>query len=383
MKISVPDYLEGFRDVAAKSVEDSMAERREMGLSYPEDFTLGVWFYSEDSYVSAGKGDDGLIMNINCLPSVMNELTEEEHDAAYKVFRYFNAARAIFPKIDERRIISLAEDPENFFGARERDVDIEVIRGILDGRNVSYEKYKSFLLDRAPSVRELLKTLIPKVSSLVYARPEAIRHDMDHLDLYASPLYHSNESLYREASTIPLMLAQKSASPETCADLSRKAVDFMSNLTPLMEIRALFFSHVPVGEWKTQNYETLKKKVQGHFLYGYLEQDMSQQALEMLAGQNMMSGGIDNHTFRYLVDISRMQFGSWPGNEHTHASENVDYGAAKDILYRELPEWKMKLYDTAKRVVEAVGDAYRDDPGRLSRANNAGSLDEYLELCAG
>ena len=90
---------------------------------------------------------------------------------------------------------------------------------------------------------------------------------------------------------------------------------------------------------------------------------------------------MDRQTSNYLFAIVNRQRESPNAMRYVVRPEKVNYDVANRILYQELPEWKNRFAANGRTAVEAIGNAYRNNPSRLREANKARTFKEFIELC--
>ena len=223
--------------------------------------------------------------------------------------------------------------------------------------------------------------MLPRIeAAFETADLSSLRHEMDHVDFFGSPLYLDYHSRGKKAGELGQRLhtsKDKSVSVEY-AQANMKVLGAMAKVVPLLEVRALFFNYVKPNEWDRADFEDLKRKVYGNFVSGYVEGGLPEDMLDKLVSVAWSEGQMDRQTSNYLFNIVNRQRESPNAMRYVVRPEQVNYDVANRILYQELPEWKNRFATNGRTAVDVVGNAYRDNPSRLKKTNKTHTFHNIL-----
>jgi len=365
-------------------------ERKELGLSIPQNYDVSITFYnSQKSKAEASACGSKSEMRINVLPSVKEFFNEHELADIIAIEKYFDITRDFLGNPHEEVIFCLLEHPiltlryfEKSFGSEEA---LKAYKDFFKERGVEYDIYKKAAIKNAKKVRTLIKELLPNIK-YKFRRIDmfSLRHEMDHIDFFSYPMHIEFRNILQESSDLSRKIqdGDVSASKE-CAQLNQKILKLMPEVETIVELRALFFSYVKPFGWSGADFEWVKKTIYGSYVYDYIENWLPEKILDKLVSVKWGSGEMDRQTSNYLFRVVTEQCDSPNQLRYIFKPEEVNYKVANQILFSELPYWKMRFADNAQIAVEAVGNAYRDEPSRLKETNKARTFNEFIEICKG
>lgn len=391
MKVWARKELEGLSRKLESGLEATLEERDRLGLSIPQKYDTFVTFYNAQSArAQAQLTDSTPIICVNVAPLVIDQLKEEDRERLGKVMHYFDIVRDFLGNPHEEMVFSVAEHPirtikqfEESFGSEKA---LREYQDFFKERGTDYKSYKKFARRNAKFVREAVRDLLPRIEvAFETADLSSLRHEIDHVDFFDSPLYLDYYSRGKKAGELGQRLhvgKDKSASKEY-ARANMEVLEAMAEVVPLLEVRALFFNYVKPNEWDKTDFDDVKRNVYGNFVSGYVEGGLPEDMLDKLVSVEWSKGQMDRQTSNYLFNIVNRQRESPNAMRYVIRPEQVNYDVANRILYQELPEWKNRFATNGQTAVEFVGNAYRDKPSKLREANRARTFQEFMELCGG
>ena len=368
-------------------------ERKNLGLSYPRNCNIGIKFYNSSYSTAITKlFNSNPEIQINAFQLFLESENRKNFtpSSLNLIKDYFDIARD-FLQWEDNCIFDIIKNPKREFKKMEKSwnsPDLEEFKNFLKERGRSYESYKNFLENRGKNCRTILRRLIPEVKkSFLKEDLSCLRHEADHADFFYSPLSIDLCSKSRMAERLRQRLQEEkdeSISKEY-AKANMNILETRSKIDTIMEIKALFFNYIKPDEWKKANFDDIKKKVYGHFINAYLEGEYAEYILDPLVSVKWSRAEMDNMTSNYLFNKINEQSGDIKQIRYAGGikPEEVDYNIANKILYEEIPRWKKRFADNGKIVVDAVGDAYKDNPPRLKKANDAKTFSEFIKICKG
>ncbi len=389
MQVSTPKGYEELGEVVEAELQKVLDERAELGLSVPEDFSVGLnFYYSQKAFASAFYASPpGICLNI--LPMVQRVLKREDAEKIITINQYFDTLRDLLgEKSGEEHIVQLLEHPVRTIKMFEKRLgaNFDAYKHAFEANGTPYKEYRRAAVRNAKCIRMLLDGLKPVLlDSFPKVDFSSLRHEMDHVDLFSSPMYARFISMEKRAYDL-LRKWQFIQSPAVSKEYAKAHLEKLavaSEVLTLMEIRALFFNSIAPSGWKHADFEKVKKKVYGEFADGYVEGEYPEKILDAIVCNAWSHGKMDKMTSNYLFEIVNRQRGSINQMRYVVKLDEVNYDVASQILYIELPLWKARFAANGLAAVEAVGNAYRDDPKRLAAANKAETFKEFLRVCGG
>jgi len=319
---------------------------------------------------------------------VIDQLKGEDRERLGRVMNYFDIVRDFLGNPHEDTVFSVAEHPiktikqfEDSFGSEQA---LREYQDFFKERGTDYQFYKKVARRNAKFVRETVRGLLPRIEQVFETTDlSSLRHEMDHVDFFGSPMYLDYHSRGKKATELGQRLhvnKDKSASNEY-ARANMVVLETMAEVVPLLEVRALFFNYVKPDEWDKAGFDDVKRRVCGNFVSGYVEGGLPEDMLDKLVSVAWSEGQMDRQTSNYLFNIVNRQRESPNAMRYVVRPEQVNYDVANRILYQGLPEWKNRLATNGQTAVNVVGNAYRDNPSRLKEANRARTFQEFMELC--
>ncbi|MDD9954445.1 MAG: hypothetical protein OXR66_09005 [Candidatus Woesearchaeota archaeon] len=346
MNIRTTEGLEALAEPVEEKVEQALAEREELGLSMPEPFDVHIQFYDSTGIASAIRANESSPAILST--SALGMLYGEQRELVERIITYFQAVQRIMGPQSDEALLAHTASPKKVIAALGEDR-----RGI---------KYLKDLAAKATEAIPIVqKAAVEGASTFDYSE----RHEIDHIDFFASSMYEHFAALE----------PKKDSTPAQEKKLWGESLAAYVGICAAEEARALFFNYIPLGEMRTADYDSVKTRIAVGFGDGYTRRS----ALDNIARYAVSKEGVNYETASYVIRAIDMTQGR-PTSEIPDEAA-IDMEAAGRILYRIIPFWQNRLETNAQRAVEAVGNAYRDDPARLARTTRAESFDHFIELC--
>jgi len=388
MKVQTYKELEDLIPKVESDLEVAVKEREKLGLTIPEDYQVCITFYNSENAKATAQGtSSGSIICVNALRTAMEQLDEQDRNKLSGLTYYFDITRTFLR--DESWIRASIEDPVKTLGDFEKAFKSEQIFQIYKegckARGREYDSYKDFTIKNAEKAKKTLEELMPSIKEGFKKADLSLRHELDHSAFFTSQIYKDFNSKLALTKQLQHKLGiekDQSVSKEL-AKANMEVLKAKVEIEPLLEPRALFFTHVKPDEWDKADFEKVKNKVYGNFLLSYIERAFPQDILDPLVSQKWSNGEMDTATSMFLFYTVNLQRQSANSIAYVIQPEKVNYNIANKVLYQELPEWKAKLAKNARTAVEAIGNAYKEKPSRLKEANNSKTFEEFIEICKG
>lgn len=371
-------------------VEEVLKERKAIGLSVPEKYEVNLTYYNHDGALA--QAQDLLIdkpgISINLFVACLPHLSEEDCKNVSSLITYFSIMRDFLMNPHEEKILSFLDNPGEElkrFEAHFEPDGLERYRAFLRGRGTSYENFVAMGVKKAPEMKGLLAELLPKfyeVFEKVDLSP--LRHEMDHVDFYSSKLWKD----YKTALGACEKLAIESKVPLTeapnpdyaCAKMSVLELD--SQVRPLLESRAMFFTFIGPGQFNQANMSEVAEKVSVFFGEEYVSRVFPPNILDALVSREWGNGKMDRQTSNCLFYSVLSQMGSPTCIRYQFDETKVNQEVANMVLI-DLEKWKDIYRKNARRAAYAIGKAHVEDPKRFALADQQACCpDEYLRICA-
>jgi len=387
MKVYTHKELEELIPKVESELEKVLEEREKLGLSIPKDYQIFLNFYNaEGADATAQKTDKGSIISVNALKTVAYQFKGKEEEKLVKLANYFDITRTFLGH--ENWIFSIIHNPEetmkNFEQAFKSEKALQAYKEGFKTRGRTYEEYKQFASENAEPAKKALYELLPKIKDAFKKADLSLRHEIDHADFFNSQIYSDSYTKLKRSKELQYRLhtlGDKSVSKEY-AKANMETLKSKIETEPIIEPRAFFFDYIKPDEWDKTNYEEVKKKIFGKFLL-YIEHVFPRDILDTLVSQKWSKGEMDTATSMFLFYTVNNQMQSANSAAYVVQPEKVNYKTANQILFKEIPEWKLKLAKNAEKTIEAIGQAYKEKPSRLKQANEAKTFEEFINTCKG
>lgn len=385
MKVQTYKELEGLIPKVESDLEKTIQEREKLGLSIPKDYNVFITFYNaEKADATAALTDSGPIICVNALKTAQYQFQGKEAEKLERISYYFDITRTLLG--DERWILSVIHKPEEtikqFEQAFKSEKSFQKYKEDFNTRGRTYEEYKKFATENAEKTKQVLYDTLPKIKEAFNKADLSLRHEMDHIDFFTSQLFLEYNSKLKNAKKLKHrlhILGDKSVSKEY-AKANMEMLKSKVEVEPITEPRAFFFDFIKPDEWNKANFEEVKKSVSGNFL-AYIEHVFPQDILDPIVSQKWSTGDMDTATSMFLFYIVNKQRRSANSQAYITQPEKVNYKLANQIIFKEIPKWKLKLAKNSEKTIEAIGNAYKENPSRLKEANNAKTFEEFIEIC--
>jgi hypothetical protein len=369
-------------------VQKFLEERKTLQLSTPEDFLIYLNHYSHEHALAGALYAQTPLIVLNALKMTSYQLEGEDKQKINRILQYFDATRPFF--VHESWILHSLQNSEDPIKTFEQKAfpDPARLQGFKEGfktRGRTYEEYEKYILENVGTINKYILELMPKIKE-EFKKSDlyTLRHEIDHLDFYTSPIFIEHNGKYQKATRLQQEL--ESGNTSVSKEYAQSKLELLKSTTeivPLLEARAWFFNFVPISQWDKGNFEELKGKVYHEFWSQYIEASLPPKIIETLIAQKWSKGEMDTATSNFLFHTVSLQSQSANSKAYIVEPEKVNYDIANKVLYQEIPEWKAKLAQNARTAVEAIGNAYRDQPSRLKEANSAKTFEEFIEKCKG
>lgn len=389
MKIQTQKGLEKLTEKLESGLEETLKERENLGLSVPVDCDVRLAFYNHQN----AEGHSRLIDSkpeifVNALYIVANRFQREDGEKLGKVLHYFDIVRDFLGTRDEEDILKVIEHPmkairefEKNFGSKK---ELQDYKDFFKQRGTDYDLYKNIAIRNAKFMRESLQELLPEIEEkFKEADLSILRHEMDHVDFFLSPLYLNHHAKRKYTIEVALKLHTHPSVSQEFAQANIELLKSMSEVLPLLEARASFFNYIKPDEWDEADFDKIKKIICGAFIFEYVEGVYSEEILDKLVSRAWSNEEMDRQTSNYLFYLINEQRQSPNAMRYGIKLDEVNYGVVSRILYGELPRWKNRFAENMRVAVEVIGNVYRDEPSRLKEANRAKTVKEFLEMCVG
>ncbi len=371
-----------------REIDKAKKERIEMGLSLPPAFKRSIHYYfQQGAYAQALYTDSGPKIGVNVLTSCRDHLPKEDKYKVDTIMEYFDIARDML-STHENNILWLIESPDVALEAFEKEFpSLEAFaefKAFYKERGRSYEESKAFLMGEAPLIKILLGEMLPKLKDAFEGANiiSSLRHELDHCDFFSSPIITEYAKVKEHADNLSYKFkVEKDISvAKEYAAAKMRLLDVSLKADTLLETRALFFNYVKQGEWETADIKDVKEQVYHHFDIVYIQKMFPENILDKFASKSWSEGEMDRQTSNYLLYTVNKEAGSPNIWRYSFEESLVNKPVAEKIL-AEIKRIQKTLRQYAKTAIDAVGDAYKNNPSKLAEANKAKTFEEYIAIC--
>jgi len=388
MQVLARPELQSLTDRVQAELEAATKERTDLGLSTPNDFETHLTFYNAQlARAQAYKTGNATVMSIHAAPIALDYLKDGDSIRLQKVMEYFDLVRDFLGYPPEDAIFTVIQDPTAAIQQHEASLKpqtLQVYKQFLNEKGTSYKAYRDYTINNAQVVHQTIQDLLPKIQeAFADADLSVLRHELDHIDFFASPLCDAYDTIEMRATKLNRLVLQNKLVSQQCADANIDYLDAMAQVIPLLEVRALFFNYIPPGHWKKADFEDVKGKVISDFASRYVQSALPEQIVDPLVSVAWSEKQMNRQTSNYIFQKVNEQRNSPNAARYVVDLDQVNQELADRILEVELPKWKNIFSQNGQKAVEAIGHAFQHDPSRLSTANKAQTFDEYITLCRG
>lgn len=385
MEIQAHDRLKGLTPKVESELEKTLQERKNLGLSVPQKFNTLIKFYNNQGGFARAIPTTIPTISINIAPITSSHLNAEDNKRLGATAYYFDIARDYLINLDEELIFSMINSPQKTILQFEKcfsEDGLKERKKIFEERGVSCKTYERFLIEHAGPTKETIEYLLPKMKKTFNAMEiPFLRHEIDHVDFFTAQIYLDCLSISKEIMELCRQSCKDNSLSVEYVKANMECLETMTKIQPILEARALFFDYIKPGEWCNINFDNAKKDVYDNFVSSYIEDSYVGNTLDKLISVKWSENQMDRQTSNYLFKEVLTKAKNPNADRYVVDESRVNYDVANQILKQELPRWQNKFKANAKIAVEAIGNAYRDNPSKLSAANSAKTFQEYINLC--
>ena len=391
MEVQAKQGLEPLKNKLREEIDKAVSERDKLGLSasYPVTATLS-FANCEFGLATATPTELGPAIAINVLPFVEPYSRGIQWQQIQVIRSYLDSVRDFFFE-DEDRALYAIEHPVLAIRELEQSLGeryLEKHKRFCDERGVSYKDMAKGVIAGSKPAREALHALLPELP-FVFDQGDfsCVRHELDHVDLFMTNLYgtHLKNILqagdYRQLTMLPVRRGN-SQLRANCKEANLRELKTASQISPLLEARALFFDFVPEGQWTRERIEKATEDVRTAILEGYVKNTFAYVILDRLISNAWCDKEMDRETSNFLFSSFNGVRGSATASRYRVNGDGVNAILASRIL-GEFGAWQERFRASTHELVDAIGQAYRDDRSRLKAGNQARSYEQFLEIVRG
>ncbi len=395
MYVEVKPILEFARKPIVDSLDIAIEERRDLGLSVPTNFNLNIGFHQTPgtfaSAVSSTNKNPSLnISLLNIIRGFAFKTKKKALESDVKnLINYFDIARDFLGGFGESRVALFLDDPEKQFYRFEHEIhsssSLQSLKRMMDKRGVPYANYKDYLFNNIESTQSLLIKVIDSGSDFIKSYSyNVLRHELDHVDFYENVALH--DTFLRQGLEFggALINAHSNTNPLTQSKYLKMLPDKLrsvSKVNSFMEARAYFFNFVPLGEWRSADFDSISSKIENHYCNNYIKKSFQGQLLSYAINAYWIVNKMDETTSNYLHQKIANKTGSIDSERYGQIDESkVDKNLAKQILEHDLPHWENIFIEDAKQVIGVLNQVYSKDTSIFPKANSAKTVDQYVQI---
>lgn len=363
-------------------LELALEERKELGLSIPENFGVQIEFYTKNkayAYVEANKNQIVLNSFIIALDSLEGKKLEKARYAK----SYFDSVNNLFGNIGSDSMLKFMNEPEKMFSITEFLAgDFEEYKKKLENSGIDYEHSKKEIIRAGASVKNIINEILPDIDyGFLKLYSNHLRHELDHLSFIESPIYKKVEN---QLMTLKGALKFSEEISEVIEEsrfkwtLEHEATQYLKQMakeSSAFETRALFFTLIPLGGLKKADFDSATEEVINYFHQNYLiSGSLKHEIIKVLSKVESHEKKISQKTENYLI------MNGEPSNllENPRLEES-DRKRAVHIIKNRLPEWTRYFEKTAKIAAAAHGRTFKNNPGLMKEAEESASyFEEYI-----
>jgi len=388
MKLHYQDELKSISERIDEALNVALQERKDLGLPVPESFDTEISFYKYPKAEAVARFvDNKPMIAVNAGTVMFHTMKPEQQAELREVMDYFDIVRDLVNSCEEDPIFSIIDNPqdgikkiEDSFASGEA---LETYKTGFKERGNSYDYYTGIATRHADYIKGAIGRLMPVIMDAFNENNlYVLRHELDHADFYNSDIYSVFLKQIKETDELSVRLhvgKDESVSKEY-AQANMDTLQMSSKMKPLLETRALFFTHIEPEGWDKADYDVVRKKVFGEFCESYIEGHFPEDMTDKIVSLAWSNGTMDRQTSNYIFKRVNTQRKSTNAMRYSFQHELVNFDVANDIIYRQLPDWKLRFANSADFTSRIFANAYQNDPSRIADAKPAKNFQEYLEL---
>ncbi|MCD6590574.1 MAG: hypothetical protein J7K72_01230, partial [Candidatus Aenigmarchaeota archaeon] len=316
-------------------VENSLKEREDLGLSLPDcclEVRLDLYPKENASaYITiTDENEPVIVVNIPNVALKSNRLDKEKKKILEKTLEH------TYKICEFLSLLGIVSSSTNKIEENAKRLGLEEVynskkfKSCLQELRKTYENCAKLVMREGMKTYEKIKNL---KNDIIEAAAESefdfLRHEIDHAD------YISNSKLYKKTH-------QEITKEKFTHDDVNKILTYLSWDISIAEIRAMFFDYIKPDKWKNADYDEIKKLVFTNFVNNYMGK-VPERLINLLACKNR--------------EINLLE-----------------------ILNEKMLLWEDEFLNNANRLVNVIGDAYKYKPSLLKDANEAETLDEFIDI---
>jgi hypothetical protein len=250
-------------------------------------------------------------------------------------------------------------------------------------RGREYDFYKNMVISDSKSTKELIDELLPKIVNVFDSSSLSLmRHELDHIDFFSSPFYIAHNAMSKKLKDLSHKLndLKDTSVSEEFAQLNLKYLKQNSELVPILEGRALFFTYTPEGEFGGIGFSRVRDRVAKHIREGYIDKTYSHVIVDALISLAWSQGRMNRQTSNYLFQKITSLTGHPSSSRYVVDEEKVDYEQVFRIYHEELPKLMDVFRLNTDLAVDAIYHAYRYNPARLNEAKSATDFPGFMKI---
>lgn len=393
MRVKSRNEFKELKEPVESRLESSLKERESLGLSTPQKFDAFVKFYPvEKAQALADHNEGEPYLSINLAPIVLGQLEGNNNQKMSALMQnYFDKFREIFGYEDN--IFSLMYYPHKTIKNLKESFNQEDLikkNDFFKSRGKSFYDYLNEAQEISKFARNYFREILPDTKEKFKSEDSLkktlglLRHELDHVDFYQnSNLFKKHLEKLNEVGEFHRKFMEGENVSKQYAQKQLETLESISEVDVTMEARAHFFNQIDLNDWINANYEKSKSNILGDLSLAYVESHWLDPLMNALLSQKWSEGRMNRETSNYLFALTSSQSRSSDTEKYILDKEKVNYDIANKVLYDEIPQWKKMFAENSKTAVNAIGDAYENDPSRLKRANEATNFNDFIEYARG
>jgi hypothetical protein len=380
MEIKARQELMPFVPKVRTSLEAAIAERRELGLSVPENLRVEVCFYHDESAsASVGLYEDLVPrLTVNVGPILLGKLKEPEHTKLCELIKFFDAVRP-YLRFEEDIFAAIKNPMAAIRDIRQKIGDEEFARyeDMFDKIGKGARTYRRFTTNFSKHMRRYFREIVPSmIEGFEQVDLNILRHELDHADIVTSTLNRKyldsvvgREEIHSGKS--------ESATLENYAQSCHEHLEAMITALPVVEMRAMFFDFIPIGRFRESNLDEVGEKILNRFSKEYICDFYIERMAEDIIAPYWARGEMDRQTSNFLFRSIHTSAQSSKRFAYTFDPKKVNFTLAKRIT-EEIRDVQSRMYAVSREVIRALVRGYKEDPSLLCTGLSEGHR-EYVE----
>lgn len=377
--IYVMSGLEKLVEPIATQIDDALKEREQLGLSLPKRLQLHIDYHFMEGATACASPATPPILRVNALgQAAMNTRCDDYRT----VCMFFNAVRSVYTDMPQETLLRIVEDAKVLDAVEAEGGEyFEKMKRHVASLGRPYDEFKRHVISTQPLVKQAFGRAKTKIVTDVRGQKiNDVRHELDHIDFFSSPLVQQHTDLQNRVGTLTMQLeaGDVSVSKELAA-AQLELLKYDAKYNPIIELRAFVFDYIMPGEWINADFSQIRDNAVNRFKMDYVRCVYADRIAHAVLSQYWSRGEMDRATSNVVFHGVHQISGNARGTNYPLPATYNDELARR--VFADIVSWVNQYQQNAEQIADAVYGAYRDNPSHLAKSTKVSSFEEFLIAC--